>query len=348
MRHSVTHAAILPIAKGDAAGVPDGGIVVDLGQRLLAMSTATMTAALMIGTFAGEGTASAGAGPCDHLQGSGQVCTVERPGVYRWVVPPGIERIEVHAFGAEGGAHGSTGLPGGLGGMTSAVLNVRTGQHLFLAVGGAGGNGAWAGTPGAALPIGTGGAAGYNGGGRGDRGFSGSGGGGGGGGATDIRTGRDLASRIIVAGGGGGAGATGPGGAGSGADGTGGLGVLAGQGASRTGGGMSGPETLAGYSPCGQFAASPPSPGMSGGPGEGGPAGYRSSGAGAGGGGYYGGGGGASNAVEVSSCKEFVAFGVPGGPGGGGSGFIRPDGSSERRYATGVQPGHGKLIIKLR
>ncbi|XID94314.1 glycine-rich protein [Paenibacillaceae bacterium WGS1546] len=130
---------------------------------------------------------------------------------------------------------------------------------------------------------------------------------GGGGGGTDVRKGGTaLSHRIIVAGGGGGGGSGATGGAGGGL--TGGAGTST----SEVRGGSGGSQT-GGYSL--------------------GSGGSVSSDASAGGGGYYGGYG-----AETHACSN------PNAGGGGGSGYI--GGVSNGTMSTGVNSGHGKVVIK--
>ncbi|MDE0803382.1 MAG: hypothetical protein OSA99_08665, partial [Acidimicrobiales bacterium] len=71
-----------------------------------------------------------------------------------WTVPDDVIEITVEAFGAEGGDSAAAGFdddtgiqtagpgPGGLGGTTTATIEVTPGETLTLAVGGQGGDGA--------------------------------------------------------------------------------------------------------------------------------------------------------------------------------------------------------------
>jgi hypothetical protein len=118
-----------------------------------------------------------------------------------FIVPEGITSISFNLIGASGGSATSGGtfgmydVYGGTGGSVSGILNVFSGQYLYIFVGGYGS----ATTYGSTSTLDS--LGGYNGGGNG---LSGSGGGGGG--ATDIRIGGiDLINRIAVAAGGGGA-----------------------------------------------------------------------------------------------------------------------------------------------
>lgn len=115
--------------------------------------------------------------------------------IQQWIVPDGLNEINVELYGAQGGASNSCDFQvpspeadGGLGGFAGGTLNVSPGQTLYIYVGGQGGIGE-DGPP----------EAGFNGGGNG--GYWGAGGGG----ASDIRTvSGDFGSRLIVAAGGGG------------------------------------------------------------------------------------------------------------------------------------------------
>jgi len=115
--------------------------------------------------------------------------------IQQWIVPDGLNEINVELYGAQGGASNSCDFQvpspeadGGLGGFAGGTLNVSPGQTLYIYVGGQGGIGL-DGPP----------EAGFNGGGNG--GYWGAGGGG----ASDIRTvSGDFGSRLIVAAGGGG------------------------------------------------------------------------------------------------------------------------------------------------
>lgn len=243
----------------------------------------------------------------------------------KFVVPSGVTKVRVIAYGAIGGGvtypSNYSEIPG-LGGRVSAKIAVSPGETLAVFVGGA---------PTASAPR----QGGFNGGGAG---------GWGGGGATDIRQSGDyLSDRILVAGGGGGAGGTGiylysgTGGAGGGTTGgsgsSGGNGALVGQGGtggSQTGGGnggaggrntkqtrgMRGDSGMLGTGGYGGLGG--PSPGRNG---------FSGGTGGGGGGGFYGGGGGGGGAGH--------GFGEPpgaGGGGGGGSSYVEP--SAKRPVIT--------------
>lgn len=130
---------------------------------------------------------------------------------------------------------------------------------------------------------------------------------GGGGGASDVRIGGTaLGNRIIVAGGGGGGGSGATGGAG------GGLAGGTGTSTSEVGGGSGGSQT-SGYSL--------------------GSGGSVSGDGSAGGGGYYGG-----NGSQTHGCE------APNAGGGGGSGYI--GGVANGTMSTGVNSGHGRIVIQ--
>jgi hypothetical protein len=215
--------------------------------------------------------------------------------------------MSFEAFGAEGGKNG------GLGGKVSGDFRTIP-STLYVAVGSAGKTGNSV-------------AGGFNGGGR-----SGSGSyvEGSGGGASDIRTGLEIESRIVVAGGGGGNGAgnTLPAGAG------GALFASAGQdGQAKAGGGGSQEAGGAG--------------GLANGSGTSGTAGALSLGGnggssdlyggGGGGGGYYGGGGGGSD--SDGCCLDA-------GGGGGGSSFANSMYIANVAHTPGTKSGNGLVKIQ--
>jgi hypothetical protein len=164
-----------------------------------------------------------------------QIYTFEYTGaVQNWVVPAGVSKIKVEAWGAQGGSASANGCAtGGLGGHATGKYDVTVGQVLKIYVGGAGGAG----------NIG-----GFNGGGLGNSADPSSTSTGGG--ASDIRIGAaGLSDRILVAGGGGGAEyhggciiSGGSGGGLSGSTGTGNTLSNAGRGGSQTAGGLGGPS----------------------------------------------------------------------------------------------------------
>ena len=232
-----------------------------------------------------------------------------------YIVPSNAASVTVIATGASGAA--ATGTPGccpgsaqtgGYGGITVTTLPVASGQQLIVNVGGAA----------------TGLAGGYNGGGDGStwqNGFTIYSGGGGG--ASDVRTGSDLSTRLLVAPGGGGGGGCGGGGdAGGGGETSGSSGqCTAGCSASTTcGGGGASLGSGGAANGCDGYPG-----GVAGSLGYGG-ASYSIDCGGAGGGGYYGGGG-------AGGCC-----------GGGGSGSGYSSGSSTT-FSTATHPGDGSVIF---
>ena len=240
-----------------------------------------------------------------------------------FVVPSGVQEIQIECWGASGG-NGHYGAPqqaGGLGGYAKGSLSVAPGEVLKLFVGGEG-------TRSNNSPI----SGGYNGGGDGYNYGNTSWNCAGGGGATDVRLGgSSLEDRVIVAGGGGGGGGSGSHGNGGGGDGGGLIGA-------------DGFDTIyGGYGPApygerhgkggtqeagGQGGSSQSPYGSAGVLGFGGDASTGNNTlASGGGGGYYGGGGGSYH----------------GGGGGGGSSYIGgvTDGSTE----SGVNSGNGLIIV---
>jgi hypothetical protein len=215
--------------------------------------------------------------------------------------------MSFEAFGAEGGKNG------GLGGKVSGDFRTIP-STLYVAVGSAGKTGNSV-------------AGGFNGGGR-----SGSGSyvEGSGGGASDIRTGLEIESRIVVAGGGGGNGAgntlpAGPGGelfASAGQDGQ----AKAGGGGSQVAGGAGGLANGSGTS----GTAGALSLGGNGGSSD-------LYGGGGGGGGYYGGGGGGSD--SDGCCLDA-------GGGGGGSSFANSMYIANVAHTPGTKSGNGLVKIQ--
>ncbi len=265
--------------------------------------------------------------------------TFNSPGLLTlWTVPTGVHAIVVDVAGAQGGAAWS-GMPGGLGGRTTATLSVTPGEDLVIGVGQAGGD-----SPKGEISRGAGGA---NGGGLGglpfvptfnDGGF----GGGGGGGASDIRRGGwAVGNRVIVAGGGGGGSLTCIGGGGGG--------VVGGSSPNCTkwiGGG--------GFPNMGGFGGSKEndlccSAGFSGTFGQGGdgamsgafPGTGEGVGGGGGGGGWYGGGGGGGGLHVPNTGLSSMG----GGSGGGGSSYADPATATNVAYSTGVWPGSGRVTL---
>ncbi|MDR1362614.1 MAG: InlB B-repeat-containing protein [Spirochaetaceae bacterium] len=207
---------------------------------------------------------------------------------------------KIEAWGASGGSYyASTSTAGynAKGGYSSGVFNLKSGQPLYVYVGGKGSSGGNS----TSSKSGAGGSGGWNGGGAGGSGYPAISyypGGGGGGGAADVRFESGvLNTRLIVAGGGGGSGyndsSMGYGGEGGGSTGT------AGKGGSSI--------TYAGGS---QTSGNAFGTGQTGGNGSN----YSASkeGRGGGGGGYYGG--------KASAGGESAASKNAGG--GGGSGFV--------------------------
>lgn len=112
-------------------------------------------------------------------------------GVQYFVVPFGVDTVQIEAWGAQGNSNAQS-VAGGLGGYATGLLPVNAGDTLWIYVGG-GGNVSSSG--------------GYNGGGNAGMVGDPSAFGGGGGGASDVRLNyTTLNDRVIVAGGGGGAG----------------------------------------------------------------------------------------------------------------------------------------------
>ena len=245
-----------------------------------------------------------------------------------YVVPAGINLIQIEAWGAQG-----QGGNGGLGGYVSGELSVTPGETLNIFVGGQDG---------------------YNGGGIGWAASAKNGGG-----ASDVRVGgTTLADRVIVAGGGGaggptdvgthsggagGGGTVGPnyagGGGGGGYGGPGGVGGLTGGTGNTTchsGGAGGGGFTSGGTGSCNTCYSS--TCGEDGTLGQGGNGDtwengicYSSyNGTAGGGGGYYGGGG-----TSVGNC----------GSGGGGGGSSWTGSLANNVLTGGVKTGNGQIVI---
>lgn len=233
---------------------------------------------------------------------SGSTTYVSTGAEQTFVVPDGVNSINVLAVGGRGGSGALGSTRGGFAASVDADLDVTPGQTLYVEVGGNGQDGSLS-----AVAQG-----GFNGGGRGLPSS-----GAGGGGASDVRTAAagdaaSLESRLIVAGGGGGAAIGGQGGdsAQNGND-----GVATTCFAPEGGPGGGGTQTADGL---GGSSSSSNAYGELGGPGFGGrggtnPPGSPTSAVGGGGGGsgYHGGGGGGAGA----SCA---------GGGGGGSSYVDP------------------------
>ena len=221
-------------------------------------------------------------------------------------LPPNATNVRFEAFGAQGGKSG------GAGGSVSGRFN-EVPSIIYVTVGGAGGSNTFA-------------EGGFNGGGTsgGSAGVEGSGGG-----ASDIRTGIELSSRIVVAGGGGGRGS----GLGAAGGAGGGLVGLSGRTGQATGG--SGGSQIAGG--VGGVPNGDGTPGTEGQLGVGGSGGFGPlHGGGGGGGGYYGGGGGGPDAEQC--CADA-------GGGGGGSSYTDAALISDVVHTQGVRPGAGQIII---
>lgn len=221
--------------------------------------------------------------------------------------PQNAKNLTFEVSGAQGGKSG-----GGGGQVTGTMTQIP--DVLYIFVGGAGGSGASA--PG-----------GFNGGGTAG---SGSDMEGSGGGASDIRTGPDLSSRIVVAGGGGARGA----GLGSGGGSGGGLIALNGRTAQGFGG-TGGSQDSGGI---GGAANGSGTAGLDGNLGVGGTGGSSVLyGGGGGGGGYFGGGGGGS---DTDPCCTDA------GGGGGGSSYTDQALISNVVHSQGIWPGSGQVILR--
>jgi hypothetical protein len=254
------------------------------------------------------------------------------PGEQQFVVPPGVNSVQVELIGGYGGS-GNEGIPGGIPATATATLTVSPGETLYAEVAG---NGQSA--------TGTENKGGYGGGAAGAARtflFASAATGGGGGGASDVRTcpahaspsecgGRSsLASRLLVGGGGGGGGGNGlhpattaggdggsadqPGAAGAHDTGTdagggGGLRATATAGGAAGFSGLCNPSTGSGCAAKGELGQG----------GEGG----EPNGGGGGGGIFGGGGGGGGGLTLITSPADELANGGGGGGGGGSSGLI--------------------------
>jgi hypothetical protein len=254
-----------------------------------------------------------------------------------FVVPSGVTKIKVIAYGASGGGKfypsNYDEVPG-FGGRVSADVPVRPGETLYVFVGGTAQSNQ----------------GGFNGGGSAvNDGWPG-------GGASDVREGGTaLSDRILVAGGGGGAGGagiynySGQGGGGGGEVGeTGGsdsnvLDGLGAPGGSQSAGGLG---AAGGKSPAKKHAGGSGAAGALGIGGDGGTAGsaignygFSGGGGGGGGGGYYGGGGGGGGA----GTRYGVVPGTGGG-GGGGSSYVE---RAAKKYSSrqNVRNSNGLVIF---
>ncbi len=253
-------------------------------------------------------------------------------------VPTGVKQLTVVAHGGEGAGvsvYPSTDTPG-RSGRVYAIIPVRSGEKLYVFVGGSGTHG------------------GFNGGGAGGDGgrYMGNPGGG----ASDVRAGGDtLKDRIIVAAGGGGAGeAIYEYGSAYGGDGGGLIGQSGGGGGSGAsgGGGSGGTQSKGGSGgPGGQYCSDSGYYGQSGGKGSlslGGAGGSADSGSdntgggGGGGGGYYGGGGGGSGASCLYGSAYYAS---QGGGGGGGSSYAEPNAIKSRMWAGWKAKGDGLVVF---
>lgn len=239
----------------------------------------------------------------------GNQCTVTftYSGQMQTFTPPAnAKNFTFDALGAQGGR------TGGGGGRVAGVMTLAP-EVLYIFVGGAGGGGANA--PG-----------GFNGGGTAG---SGSDMEGSGGGASDIRTGPELSSRIVVAGGGGARGA------GLGSGGGAGGGLLGATGRNAQGfGGIGGSQTSGG---AGGAANGSGSSGLAGSLGVGGTGGSSVLyGGGGGGGGYFGGGGGGSD--SDSCCTDA-------GGGGGGSSYTDGAWITNASHTQGFRQGAGQVVL---
>jgi|GEM_PF-5071439 len=189
-----------------------------------------------------------------------------------WVVPSGVAKVKMEAWGAQGAY-----TNGGKGGYAWGEMDVTSGETLGIYVGGKGQQGI------RSSNNNSGGAGGWNGGGAGGKWSNDSYyGGGGGGGASDIRRGGTaLNNRVLVAAGGGGA--SGGSNTTNGGSGGAGGGLTGGNGVDTAAGGALAPQ----YKGTGATQTGPGSSGTGAGLGQGA---SSSDGGGGGGGGYYGGG----------------------------------------------------------
>jgi hypothetical protein len=308
-------------------------------------------------------------------------------GEQTFVVPAGVTRIEVTAFGAAGGAATANAgdVPGsGAAEVYGAELRVLPGETLYVEVGGRGRNGNAVPCPGIAdckeAP------GGFNGGGA-SVAIGGGNSGGGGGGASDvqrqsIRDGREaIFTRLVVAAGGGGTGgegsvggpAVGGHGARPGNDGGGGLskyatnGELGGEGGgggtSRAGGhgGLPGGRSYANHAVYFHGIAGDDGKLGDGGTGagvallrrcQGCPVAEGSGAGGGGGGGYFGGGGGGSGGIyecasSVYRCDPSTSPDAGGGGGGGGGSSFTPNGSIRNGPASQTSIFDGNGAVQI-
>lgn len=260
-------------------------------------------------------------------------------------VPSGIRAITVVARGAAGAGYSGSSYGSyyeyfGLGGRVYAVIPVRSGETLYVFVGGQGSS-----------------KGGFNGGGSPGVDPS-SGQGYGGGGASDVRQGGNaVGDRILVAAGGGGEGCCvrrgqGVGGNGGAEVGEAGAdayyGATGGGGGAQTHGGRGGAGGYGygtGYYP--GFSGASGTFGHGGAGGNGGYNGYceegycEGGGGGGGGGGYYGGGGGGGGA----STDYGSAVGEPGAGGGGGSSYVERSASRTRLWRGWKNANTNGLVV---
>lgn len=268
----------------------------NLGAVVLKKSVALgLTGAFLVGVSMWSQPVAAAAAASETFEFTGDFET--------YVVPPGVTRLRVEAWGAQGGIYDIAQCQtGGFGGYTRSDIAVTPGETLRVYVGGRGSD-LFADSGDARFE------GGFNGGGDGRTDtVAGSRGGGG---ASDVRRAPyELTDRLVVAGGGGGAGNF----AGVGPSGGAGGGPVAAPGEPSPNGGGGG-TLVDGGSP-GTTDGTPFAVATAGMFGQGGNGGYTSgTGAytgGGGGGGWYGGGGGGGGDS------------APGGGGGGGSSYGPP------------------------
>ncbi|MBK8952681.1 MAG: T9SS type A sorting domain-containing protein [Chitinophagaceae bacterium] len=241
-----------------------------------------------------------------------------------WTVPAGVTQINIAAKGAQGGSNAG-GVPGGLGGEATGILNITPGQVLTLYVGGSDG---------------------FNGGGLASNTGCASSLAGHGGGASDIRVGGStLTDRVIVAAGGGGAGGNRVAGCGRGSGGGGGAGYYGG------GGGAAWPynsvilptggtQTAGGIGGVSDWSAlQPGNAGQAGSLGAGGNGGIEAGSNQAGSGmASSGGTGGGLTGADGQYAGNFT-----GQSGAGGSSYI--DGVTGGITSAGINSGNGSIVI---
>jgi hypothetical protein len=245
-------------------------------------------------------------------------------GAQDFKVPAGVTSLDVVVRGGAGGGYATgsycSGPCFGRGGRIHAEIPVKSGETLYVNVGGSGKVG------------------GFNGGGNAGKGY---GVGNVGGGASDVREGGDkLGNRVLVAGGGGAQGWYCKGGSGGGA-----TGGDAGP-CYENSGGSGGSQTQGGAGGRGVFTSGGPGGrGGNGAFGRGGKGGNGGTGredgiaGGGGGGGYYGGGGGGGGEARDSTHG-------PGGGGGGGSSYVEPKASKFQSWQGWKNAtGNGLVVI---